>query len=163
MSYFLKRESKSGSLGEAILEASRSVKGPGGTVIPPELDQEGFDWLWDQLKRLIADDRNVLLYREDDHLTTISGYIAEKGNGEEGETHFVMIAEHEPAKAPTVMRLERFVDVLRSMFASPHAAVMILRRHGTVTLSPGAAAVSPLHPVHIVTPQAIDVLDRGGV
>lgn len=139
MSYFLKRE-------------DHVVWGPAGTIIPEQLDAAGFDWLWDQLKRLVSDERNVMLYREADHLTTISGYIAQPASGgEEGETHFVMIAEHEPAKAPTVMRLERFVDVLRSMFASPHAAVMILRRHGTVTLSPGAAAVSPLHPVHILT------------
>jgi len=130
------------------------VVGPGGTVIPSELDAAGFDWLWEQLKRIVADERNVILYREADHLTTISGFIAQPaGHAGEGETHFVVIAEHDPSKAPTIMRMERFVDVLRSMFASPHAAVMVLKRHGTVSLSPGAAAMSPLHPVHIVMDQ----------
>ena len=141
VSFFLRRE-------------AHVVWGPAGTVVPEQLDAAGFDWLWEQLKRIVADERNVVLYREADHLTTISGFIAQPaGHAGEGETHVVVIAEHDPSKAPTIMRMERFVDVLRSMFASPHAAVMVLKRHGTVSLSPGAAAMSPLHPVHIVMDQ----------
>lgn len=168
VSYFLRRETRNERLGEAIEEASRVVRGPAGTVIPEELDAAGFDWLWGQLKRLISDERNVLLYREADHLTTISGYIAERRDGEEGETHFIVIAEHDPSKAPTVLRIERFVDVLRTMFASPEAAVMVLRSHCTVALSAAAAAMSPLHPFHIVTSPQLETqlrfaaMERGG-
>jgi hypothetical protein len=126
-SFFLRREAgPRDGMGQAIAQVSRIVKGPSGTVIPEELDAPGFDWLWGQLKRLLADESTVVLYREAGHISTICGYIAEASGSEGEEAHFVVIAEQDPQRAPTVLRVEHFVDILRTMFTCDHGAVLAL-------------------------------------